>query len=83
MESTLILYTRPGCPFSAKVLLEAAVLGIDLTELSTRDPEVLKELIEKGGKEQTPYLVDMKNNVSLYESDAIMEHLHQYFGAKA
>jgi glutathione S-transferase len=80
MESTLILYTRPGCPFSAKVLLEAAVLGVDLKERSTKDPVYKAELMETGGKDQTPFLVDTENNVTMYESDAIMDYLHERFG---
>jgi glutathione S-transferase len=80
MESTLILYTRPGCPFSAKVLLEAAVLGVDLKERSTKDPVYKAELMETGGKDQTPFLVDTENDVTMYESDAIMDYLHERFG---
>ncbi|HYE23185.1 MAG TPA: glutathione S-transferase family protein [Candidatus Paceibacterota bacterium] len=80
MESTPILYTRPGCPFSAKVLLEAAILGVELDERSTKDPLVLEELIEKGGKNQTPFLLDVEREISLYESDAIMQYLHERFG---
>ena len=80
MERTLILYTRPGCPFSAKVLLEAAILGVHLDERSIKNPEILNELMDRGGKEQTPFLLDEANAVSMYESDAIMEYLHARFG---
>jgi len=80
MNDLPILYTRPGCPFSAKVLLEAAVLGAELDERSIRDPEILKELMERGGKEQTPFLFIESEKVSLYESDAIMDYLHERFG---
>jgi len=83
MEGSLILYTRPGCPFSAKVLLECAILGIELEERSTKDPKVLDELMEKGGKNQTPFLHDTVQEVSMYESDAIMEYLHERFGKNA
>ena len=80
MESAPILYTRPGCPFSAKVLLEAAILGVVLEERSIKDPAILDELMDRGGKEQTPFLFDAAHDVSMYESDAIMEHLHERFG---
>lgn len=80
METPCILYTRPGCPFSAKVLLEAAVLGVELEERSTKNPQMLEELMAKGGKNQTPFLVDTERDVSMYESDAIMEYLHERFG---
>ena len=81
METTLILYTRPGCPFSAKVLLEAAILGVRLDERSIKNPEAHKELMARGGKEQTPFLIDEANAVSMYESDAIMDYLHARFGS--
>lgn len=74
----LILYTRPACPFSARVLLEAAVLGVDLEERSISNPEHLKELEERGGKVQSPFL--WGEGVALYESDDIMTFLHDAFG---
>lgn len=74
----LVLYTRPACPFSARVLLEAAVLGVDLDERSISDPAHLKELEERGGKVQTPFL--WSEGVALYESDDIMSFLHDAFG---
>ena len=80
MNTGLILYMRPSCPFSAKVLLEAAVLGVDLVERDIKDPEAMAELMEKGGKNQTPFLVDTGNDTMLYESDAIMTYLHERFG---
>lgn len=80
MEKPLILYTRPGCPFSAKVILEAAVLGVLMEERSTKDPAVLEELMAKGGKNQSPFLVDQERDVFMYESEAIMDYLHERFG---
>lgn len=80
MSQTLILYTQPGCPFSAKVLLEAAVMGIDLEERNIKNPSFEEELIARGGKVQTPFLVDEEHGRSMYESDAIMEYLHERFG---
>ena len=80
MNSGLILYTRPGCPFSAKVLLEAAILGIDLDERSTKEAAVLEELMTLGGKNQTPFLYSKEESIALYESDAIMTLLHERFG---
>ena len=76
----LILYTRPGCPFSAKVLLELAVMGLEVEEKSIKDRPMQDELLEKGGKLQTPYLIDTETGSALYESDAIIAYLHERFG---
>ncbi len=80
MAKPLILYTRPGCPFSAKVLIEAAIIGIDLEERNIAVKEVGDELLARGGKIQTPFLLDEENNRSLYESDDILAYLHERFG---
>lgn len=79
MAKPLILYTRPGCPFSAKVLIEAAIIGIDLEERNIAIKEIGDELLARGGKIQTPFLFDEENHRSLYESDAILAYLHERF----
>ncbi len=75
----MILYTRPGCPFSAKVLIEAAIIGIDLEERNIKNPEAADELLARGGKIQTPFLYDEENKRAIYESDAILDYLHEHF----
>ena len=75
----LTLYMRPGCQYCAKVLIEAATLGIAFDERNINDPAVEAELIAKGGKRQVPYLFDPATGTGLYESDAIVEHLHASF----
>lgn len=75
----LTLYMRPGCPYCAKVLIEAATLGISFDERNINNPALEAELIEKGGKRQVPYLFDSATGTGLYESNAIIEHLHATF----
>ena len=75
----LTLYTKPGCPFCAKVLEEGAFLGITFDERSVGDPAVVEELIERGGKAQTPFLIDGETGVSLYGSDQVIAYLHERF----
>lgn len=79
-SSGLTLYMRAGCPFSAKVLIECALMGLSITEKNLKDPAVVDELIEKGGKAQTPYLVDETTGKAMYDSDAIIAYLHERFG---
>ncbi len=69
------LYVKTGCPFCAKVLVNAAALGITFEEKNIADPAVAEELIRRGGKRQVPYLVD--GEVEMYESDAIIDYLQK------
>lgn len=40
--------------------------------------EALAELLELGGKQVTPFLVDSERGVSMYESNDIIDHLREY-----
>ena len=71
----LLLYTKKGCPFCEKVLSAAGKLGITVHERNIADEENLKELMEKGGKRQVPFLIDTDANISIYESDDIVKYL--------
>lgn len=75
----LTLYMRPGCQYCARVLIAAAELGVELDERNINDPALEEELVSLGGKRQVPYLVDSERGIALYESDAIVEHLHATF----
>ena len=78
----LTVYVRNGCPFCAKVLEVAEDLGINLNLKNIADEGVEEELIARGGKVQTPYLVDNEHNKEFYESDAIIAYLHEKFTPK-
>ena len=69
-----ILYTKTGCPFCNKVFDAARELGISFDERNIADEKNLKELMEKGGKRQVPFLVDTDTDVSMYESDDIVQY---------
>lgn len=80
----LTLYYKPTCAFSSRVISEAEALGIkmNLKDIST-DDVLQKELEEKGGKVQTPYLVDDEQGVAMYESGDIVEYLATNYGSGA
>ncbi len=69
------LFVKIGCPHSADVLELAAELHVALTLKNIADPAVEAELLKRGGKLQTPYLVDTEHNTEMYESEAIIAHL--------
>jgi len=79
----LLLYTKTGCPFCAKVLDYVRAEDIELEERNIADEENRKELIEKGGEQQVPYLDDTEKNIRMYESDDIIDYLRTHFASKA
>jgi len=77
----MTLYIKTGCPYCAAVLKKIDDLGIKVEKKNISDEGVLDELTEKGGKKQTPFLVDDANNVSIYESADIIEYLENTCGS--
>jgi len=70
-----LLYIEQGCPFCARVKSYAKQNDI---KLELRDIDVApygKELLERGGKKQIPYLVDTKTQTEMYESGDIINYL--------
>ena len=78
----LTLYIKTGCQYCAKVLAAGKELELEFDEKNIADPAVAEELIKRGGKRQVPYLVDPDADVEMYESDAIVDYLHQTFAKK-
>jgi len=70
-----ILYIEQGCPWGNKVMefMEANDIKAELRDRDTGNYEA--ELIARGGKRQTPYLVDTKTGVEMYESADIIAYL--------
>lgn len=78
----LILYTKAACPFCQKVmpLIDELGLEVELRDIAENDT-YRDELLEKGGKQQVPYLVDTEKEVAMYESDDIMDFLEINYSA--
>lgn len=80
----LTLYDVEGCPWSRPV--REALTTLDLEALILPCPiggtRFLGELERVGGKGSVPYLVDPGAGVAMYESDAILDHLHRSYGAE-
>lgn len=72
----MYLYVRTGCPYSAKVLEAAKELHLEIETKNIAYMDVADELKKRGGKLQTPYLVDEEKKVEMYESQSIIEYLH-------
>lgn len=76
----ITLYVKDGCPYCAAVLAKVDDLGLEVNKKNIADEGVIDELVEKGGKQQEPYLIDEEHGVSMYESADIVEYLDRTYG---
>jgi glutathione S-transferase len=76
----LILYTKPTCAFSRAVEQYVALhhLTVDNRDISLQEA-YKEELVAAGGRARTPFLIDTDKHVSLYESEAIIDHLQTHY----
>lgn len=75
------LYQFESCPYCARVREVLSDLSLDwISRTATRGSDQRKKLIELGGKEQVPFLVDPEHNVHLYESEDIIAYLKKTYG---
>lgn len=80
----MILYIRDGCQWCEEVLAFAEKNGIVFSCIKNKsEPGVINELIERGGKAQFPYLVDVENAVEMYESEDIIAYLSSMSGTSS
>lgn len=80
--NTLELYEFEACPYCRKV--REALTELDLAYISRTCPQGdrrnRRELEQRGGKQQFPYLVDLNSGTELYESEAIIDYLFDQYG---
>ena len=78
----LELYDFEGCPYCRKVREALSILDLDAVVYPCpKGGTVHRPLVlERGGKEQFPYLIDPDAGVALYESDDIVRHLFTRYG---
>ncbi len=82
-ERALELYEFEGCPFCRKVREALSILDLDAVvyPCPKGGPRFRPEVVRRGGKAQFPYLVDPNRGVAMYESDDIVRHLFETYGA--
>ena len=71
--SNMYLYVKPGCPYCIKVDSFLDQHGITMEHRSVAEGTNAQDLLELGGKVQSPCLV--VDGVPMYESDDIIEYL--------
>ena len=64
-----------------KVHEAAEELDITFDLKSVFDEGISEELIARGGKVQSPYLVDTDTGTEMYESEDIIAYLHKKVGS--
>lgn len=71
----LDLYILETCPYSVKVMEYFDKHGVKYNKKDITDTENLNLLMKIGGERQVPFLDDKENNVSMYESDDIIDYV--------
>ena len=85
----LELYQFEGCPHCKKVREKLSQLGVSYVLHNPRlgnsddhrvtNETTYEELVEQGGLDQVPYLVDTHRETTMYESDDIVEYLETHY----
>lgn len=75
----LILYTSPSCPFCDVVEDFAAENNIDLDVRDITEDDHMDALLEKGGRMQVPFFIDVERDHTMYESADIVAYLQEYY----
>jgi glutathione S-transferase len=82
---TIELFQKESCPFSHAVRNKLTQLGLDFVahNVPADQPRKHEQLIQAGGKDQVPFLIDHSSGVKLYESQAILAYLDKAYGEPA
>ena len=59
-------------------MAENLKVDLELKDVS-EDDAALAELLEKGGQKQVPFLVDSEKDVSMYESNDIIDYIRDNY----
>lgn len=71
----LDLYVSETCPYCRKVMEFLEENNISYNKRSVSNSQNLNMLLKLGGKMQVPFLDDIDNDVSLFESDDIIDYI--------
>lgn len=71
----IYLYVLDSCPYSRKVMDFMKKNNIKYKKRDVNDSQNLDMLIELGGEQQVPFLVDEERDMKMYESDDIIEYV--------
>lgn len=81
-EKPIEIYEFESCPFCRKVREIIAVLDLDVIfyPCPRNGPNFRPKVLQMGGKQRFPYMVDPNTGISMYESDDIIKYLVGKYG---
>jgi glutathione S-transferase len=81
-KQRLELYEFEACPYCRKVREALSMLDLEamVYPCPKGGPHFRKQVIERGGKAQFPFLIDPNTRRELYESDDIVTYLFSEYG---
>ncbi|XP_074563571.1 uncharacterized protein LOC141820192 [Curcuma longa] len=81
-EKPIEIYEFESCPFCRKVREIVSILSLDVLyyPCPRNGPNFRSKVLQMGGKQQFPYMVDPNTGVSMYESDDIIKYLVEKYG---
>ncbi|XP_029117231.1 uncharacterized protein [Elaeis guineensis] len=81
-EKPIEIYEFESCPFCRKVREIVSILDLDVLfyPCPRNGPNFRPKVLQMGGKQQFPYLVDPNTGVAMYESDDIIKYLVKKYG---
>jgi len=83
-DKLLELFEFEACPYCRKVREVMSELDLEyLSRTVAKGSAGRKELVERGGKMMVPYLFDPNTGAALYESEDIIDYLHEQYGAES
>ncbi|KAH7685580.1 Thioredoxin-like protein [Dioscorea alata] len=81
-EKPIEIYEFESCPFCRKVREMVSILDLDVLfyPCPRNGPNFRPKVLQMGGKQQFPYMVDPNTGVAMYESDNIIKYLADKYG---
>jgi glutathione S-transferase len=77
----LEVYEFEACPFCRKVRETLSELDLEYVARTSARGSAKREAVKaRGGRETFPYLVDPNTGAAMYESEDIIDYLHQHYG---
>lgn len=80
----ITVYVKNNCGYSREVLEKLEALHINAVKKNIHEDEgALKELMELGGREQVPFMIDDETHAQMYDSKLICAYLDEHFAKHA
>lgn len=81
-QKPIEIYEFESCPYCRKVREIVTILDLDVLfyPCPRNGPTFRPKVLQMGGKQQFPYMVDPNTGVAMYESDGIIKYLVDKYG---